>query len=322
VTIGGSTGHFVGQIIADGTAGLGTITLNGNATGAISAGHAKGGIKSLTIGGALTNASILSAGTAGIATMTAKGLVNGSTISATHTGGVGVKSLTVNGGVTNGTIISQGTGGVGTMTVKGNADVDLTVPRGQVGSFTLTGTSTSKLSGAWNVLGIKTFKGTLGELSEFLLTATGTIGSFTASGSMTGHSTITAATVGTLSIQGNLVSDETYAINVTGTLSAASKIDIGGTGTYGVGLGHNRIGVGTLNGTLNGQVLMGTKVLHGMFGIVLVTDSLNSTGKLKADEVNPGGWMYANNPEKLTYTSATTTGKASGILFGHTADVP
>ena len=36
----------------------------------------------------------------------------------------------------------------------------------------------------------------------------------------------------------------------------------------------------------------------------------------------PPGWMHADLPNKLTYTAGTTTGKAVGILFGHTDLVP
>jgi hypothetical protein len=60
--------------VANGTAGVGTINIaKGGLSGTISAGHAKGGIKSLTVNGAITAGTVIAAGTAGVGTMTLKG---------------------------------------------------------------------------------------------------------------------------------------------------------------------------------------------------------------------------------------------------------
>jgi hypothetical protein len=314
VTVGG--GSFTGQILSAGTGGIGTVSVpKGGFTGSLIA--QAGGVKSVTIGGSAGHfaGQIVADGSAGLGTITLNGSATG-TISAGHAKG-GIKSLTVNGGITNGTVISQGTSGVGTMTVKGNADVDLTVPQGQVGSFTLTGTTASKLSGTWKILGIKTFKGTLGELSDFVLTAGTAIGSFTASGSMTGHSSLMAASVGTISIQGNLMSDEKYAILVNGDLGKTSKVDIGGTATYGAGAG----GAGTnrikIDGELDGLITVGSKITDGMFGDVVVTNALGgSTGKLVADQRNNTAlFYYPNTQGAILFTCGKTTGDGCALLF-------
>jgi len=200
--------------------------------------------------------------------------------------------------------------------LKGDVNMNVTVPNGKVGTVSLTGTLAHPLtlSGAWNVLGIKTMTTTFTNFFNCTIDAT-SIGTLQAGGNLTGTSSITAWAAGSIKVLGDLASTSTYAIDIT-ALSTTSKIEIAGTGTYGAGAGftYNRIRVGTLNG----QILIGTgaKVLNGMFGCVYVTDSL-STGKLKADAANPDGWLYADNPNNLTYTVGTTTGKAVGMLFGH-----
>ncbi len=303
------------QIIA--TAGIGPIKiLKGGLNASITAGD---GIASINIvGGTGGNLSgvVIANGPAGIGTINVpKGGLNGATISAAHSAGAGIKSVIVNGGIVNSAIVSQGTGGIGKMVVKGDADMNLAVPNGIIGSFTLTGTSASKMSGTWNVLGIKTFKGTLGEMANFRLTASGAIGSFTAGGNMTGNSTIKALALGTLTIQGELRSDNAYAIETTGDLGAKSKITVAGTASYGLNQGVNRIKIG---GALHGQISVGTSsaVLNGMFGDVVIVNSLNSTGKLTADARNPNAVIFAANPDNLTYTAGKVTGKTPAILFG------
>jgi hypothetical protein len=149
------------------------------------------------------------------------------------------------------------------------------------------------------------------------INATGTIGALQAGGNLTGASSIRAAAVTSIKVLGDLASASANAILIIGDLGKASKIDIAGTGTFGTGV-SNRI---RIQGALNGQISIGTgaKVLNGMFGCVYVTNSLQSSGTLKADAPNPNGWMYADKPNNLTYIVGTTSGKNVGLLFGHTS---
>ncbi len=310
VTVGG--GNLDGSLTSSGPDGIGTVSIpKGGFTGTISA--QSGGVKTVTVGGGNAGGAIMSNGEAGIGTINVpKGGLDSAVISATHVTGAGIKSLLVNGSVANTLIISQGTGGIGKMAVRGNAEMNLIVPNGTLGSFTLSGTTASRLSGAWQVLGIKTFKGTLGEMADFRLT-TDAIGSFTVSGSMTGQSSINALALGTLTIQGDLRSDDACAIETRGDLGAKSKILIGGTATYGAGAGLNRIKIG---GELDGQVAVGARVLNGLFGDVVVMNAANSSGKLIADQKNDGAVIFADNGGVIVYTAGKTSGAASSVLFG------
>jgi hypothetical protein len=119
--------------------------------------------------------------------------------------------------------------------------------------------------------------------------------------------------VGKITVQGNLASDQRYAMLIIRDLGAKSKIDIGGTAEYGAGAGKNRIRIG---GQLDGQISVGTKILNGLFGDVVVVDSANSAGKLIADAQNGAATIFAQNPGGMTYASATTSGTAWANLFG------
>jgi hypothetical protein len=93
VTVGG--GNMVGDLVSASSAGIGTVSVpKGGFSGAISAGHVAGAIKSLSVSGAISGGTVIYAGAGGVGAMTVKGNAN---VNLTTTGKVG---LTVTGTAT------------------------------------------------------------------------------------------------------------------------------------------------------------------------------------------------------------------------------
>jgi len=205
VTVSG--GEMGGRLVANGAAGIGTITVaKGGFSGTMSATAANGaGVKSVTVGGGNLVGQILSAGTGGIGTITvSKGGLSG-TISAGHANS-GIKSLTIAGAVTAGTTISAGTGGVGTVAVKGDADLTLWTT-GKVKSFTQTGTSFGPrrtLRGLFDVSVLSSLKQTNADVNGLVVRATGTAGIGTVNVGAMRNTLLSAALIGNVTIAGDL----------------------------------------------------------------------------------------------------------------------
>ncbi len=336
--VGGSNG-IQGTVSAG--VNLSRLTVNGGLSGAVTAGNgilgynriggnlsgtlasAKGITALIVIGGSLTGA--IQAASGSINSVTVQGASLNGAITASNnilsvnvlTGGIGASASITAGGLI---------GSVSALGVSGNMAAGAVIQAAQsIGRVTLGGS----LAGTVQANG----PGGLGQVwvggnlstGGTVLAGSGHLLQLTVGGNLQGsvsvarlvNVVVTTNLSGTITVAGNLASSQTNAIQIGGSVTAAGRIYVGGTATYGAGLGYNRIRV---EGQMNGIIEVGTTIANGAFGDVVIVDASNlSTGQLRGDQASGSATIYTNSPTKLTYRAGATTNTNYLTLFGSNA---
>ncbi len=297
-----------GQGVQLGKPTVSSVTIAGAMSGSITL---TGGMGSFSAG-AVTDGQIFVSGDI-------KSITTGRTAPQTHmTAGGAIGSITIRTGDLAGTIVANGLNGIGKITVSKGGLNQAAITAGHTGglgikSFTVTGGVTQGAIVSAGTAGTGTLSVKGGADGLAITTTAGKLGKLFVGGNLAGLSSINAFSLGAIEIRGDLRSDARYAISLTGSLDAKSKVTITGDAAYGAGQQKNRIKVG---GALLGQITAGTKVLSGMFGDVVIMDSLNSKGKLTADTNNDTATLFADTGGSIIYVRGKTSGPLSANLFG------
>jgi hypothetical protein len=285
ITITGTTagGDLVGNIVAQGTAGIGTVTVSkGGLSGTLSAGHANSGIKSLTVNGAITAGSSIGAGAGGIGTMTLKG---DSSLTIVTPGKVGTVTLTgtlahpltvsgifdvkvistLNGALANlDGLTVRATDGIGTVNVRSINNSLFSA--GTIGNVTTSKDMTGSTLLAGYDIGADYAVGTSGDAT--FATAKGNIGAIMIGGTMGSSSIAAGIAPGT----GLHFGDGDDSVLVSTSLEGAIKSLTVKGALIGVDGSTENFGV-VADGTIGSATIGGKKVTlpyHGLIGNVVV----------------------------------------------------